>query len=143
MRRLDVLDLRSRSRPRLSPAAPSRVSRTTASAFTSSRRSRLCGSDIRNALMPMPNRGPSCRGNWVRYPTHTAAHNLTECDESPRLGFQALCALARWLGSRDERSAGIDLEEAASRTPGPHRDAVGTNGPASDAQGRNRRGDAQ
>jgi hypothetical protein len=50
--------------------------------------------------------------------------------------------LARWLGSRDERSAGVDLEEAAPRTQGPHRDCVGTNGPASDARGRGCRGGA-
>jgi hypothetical protein len=29
---------------------------------------------------------------------------LTERSESPRIGFEALSALARWLGSRDERS---------------------------------------
>jgi hypothetical protein len=68
---------------------------------------------------------------------------LTERDESPRIGFQALSALARWLGSRDERSGGVDLEEAAPRTKGPHLDALGTNGPASDARRRGRRGGAQ
>src|SRR3954447_24801507 len=45
---LTVLDLRWRSMPRLSPAAPSRVSRTTANALSSSRRSRRWGSAMRD-----------------------------------------------------------------------------------------------
>src|SRR5512143_338891 len=56
VRVLTVLDLRWRSRPRLSPAAPSRVSRTTAKALSSSRRSRRCGSAMRTAERPMPKR---------------------------------------------------------------------------------------
>ena len=76
----------------------------------------------------------------VRYPIDSAAHKLTKLGESPRIGFQALSALARWLGSRDERSAGVDLEEAAQRTAGPRRDAAGTNGPASDARSRGCKG---
>src|SRR3954454_19098677 len=42
--------------PRLSPAAPSRVSRTMAKALSSSSRSRRCGSPIRTAERPMPKR---------------------------------------------------------------------------------------
>src|SRR5690349_6588057 len=42
--------------PRLSPAPPSRVSRTTATALSSSSRSRRCGSPMRTALRPRPKR---------------------------------------------------------------------------------------
>src|SRR4051794_31826637 len=53
---LTVLDLRWRSMPRLSPAAPSRVSRTTAKALSSSSLSRRCGSPMRTVERPMPKR---------------------------------------------------------------------------------------
>src|SRR4051794_37580304 len=42
--------------PRLSPAAPSRVSRTTANALSSSSRSRRCGSLMRTEARPRPKR---------------------------------------------------------------------------------------
>src|SRR3954452_20091463 len=53
---LTVLDLRWRSMPRLSPAAPSKVSRTTAKALSSSSRSRRWGSAMRATPRPMPKR---------------------------------------------------------------------------------------
>ena len=81
-------------------------------------------------------------GTSFRYPIHDAAHKLTERGESPRIGFEALSALARWLGSRDERSAGVDLEAAAARAPATDRDAAGADGPASNAGGLQQRGDA-
>src|SRR5215510_11855001 len=50
-----------------------------------------------------------------RYPVQNAADKLTDFGESPRAGFQALCALARWLGSRNERlPAAADLADAAA-----------------------------
>ena len=66
-----------------------------------------------------------------------------EFDESPRIGVQALSALARWLGSRDERPACVRLEDAAPGTTGEHSGAVGTDGPPSDAKRLDRRGDVQ
>src|SRR5208337_4349236 len=56
VRVLLVLDLSSRSMPRLSPTAPSRVSNAMANALTSSSRSRLVGSPTRVADSPMPKR---------------------------------------------------------------------------------------
>ena len=76
----------------------------------------------------------------ARYPIHDAAHKLTDPDESPRIGFEALSALARWLGSRDERSAGVDLDPAAPGTTRKHSNAPGTDGLASDAQLADRHG---
>src|SRR3954471_14302923 len=49
-----VVLVRWRSMPRLSPAAPSRVSRTTANALSSSSLSRRCGSPMRTVERPMP-----------------------------------------------------------------------------------------
>ena len=57
-------------------------------------------------------------GRSARYPIHDTAHKLTKPDESPRIGFEALSALAGWLGSRDERSAGVDLEHVAPERRG-------------------------
>ena len=111
--------------PRLSPAAPSQgveQQQTVA---------RLRIADVQDA---QGNANTWCRGTPARYPIHDTAHKLTKPDESPRIGFEALSALAGWLGSRDERSAGVDLEHVAPRTTGTHRDAPGSDGFASDAQ---------
>src|SRR5271165_7508199 len=40
-----------------------------------------------------------------RYPIQAASYMLPGFGESPRLGFQALCAIARWLGSRHEQTS--------------------------------------
>src|SRR5208337_3713390 len=56
VRCLAVLDLRWRSMPRLSPAAPSSVKRTIAKALRRSSLSRRCGSEIRRTPIPMPKR---------------------------------------------------------------------------------------
>src|SRR5271167_2087440 len=55
VRCLAVLDLRWRSMPRLSPAAPSIVKRTIAKALRRSSLSRRWGSEIRRTPIPMPN----------------------------------------------------------------------------------------
>src|SRR3954454_20490508 len=54
VRRLVVFDLRWRSYPSASPAAPSNVSKATANAFNSHRRSRRAGVLTRIDAMPMP-----------------------------------------------------------------------------------------
>jgi hypothetical protein len=56
VRVLLVFDFSSRSMPRLSPTAPSRVSSAVAKALTSSSRSRRMGSPMRVADSPMPKR---------------------------------------------------------------------------------------
>src|SRR5262249_58398103 len=69
----------------------------------------------------------SCSSRASRYPVHNTADKLTNVSESPRVGFQALCALARWLGSRDDRvpaAAGL-ADAAAGKAAGARRD-VGT-----------------
>jgi hypothetical protein len=56
VRVFEVLDLSSRSIPRLSPAVPSMVSSTIANALISSNRSRRSGSAMRISAIPIPNR---------------------------------------------------------------------------------------
>jgi len=51
------------------------------------------------------------------------AAKLIKFDESPRLGFRALNALARWLGSRDERvHASACVAHAIAGAAAQHRD---------------------
>src|SRR5271165_1054524 len=55
--------------------------------------------------------------------------------ESPRLGFQALCAIARWLGSRHEQTSVCEcLGDAVATTAAWGRSAVGAAGPAADPE---------
>src|SRR5271165_1747899 len=49
-----------------------------------------------------------------RYPIQAASYMLPGFDESPRLGFQALCAIARWLGSRHEQTSVASVWETLS-----------------------------
>jgi hypothetical protein len=57
------------------------------------------------------------RAEHLFYTPYKIADNLTGFDESPRLGLQALCALVRWLGSRDERGVVLSgLGDTAGRT---------------------------
>src|SRR5262245_5909338 len=78
----------------------------------------------------------------TRYPIEDTANRLTGFDESPRVGFQALCALARWLGSRDERvPASACLANAAAGTAAGCRRDAGTDGPATAPKRLVRQGD--
>ena len=68
--------------------------------------------------------------------------NLTEIGEVPRVGFQALCALVRWLGSRHERSFALPgLGDAADGTAAQFGAASRTGGPAADPRRSGCRGD--
>src|SRR5436305_15157121 len=76
----------------------------------------LASADRRCAERPAPSRSadPWCRGTRVRYPIDETADNLTVLDESPRIGFQALRAVVRWLGSRHERILPSDSQGDAA-----------------------------
>src|SRR5271165_1310664 len=86
-------------------------------------------------------------GSWtfgtpVRYPIQAASYMLPGFDESPRLGFQALCAIARWLGSRHEQTSVCEcLGDAVATTAAWGRSAVGAAGPAADPEPLERGGD--
>ena len=75
---------------------------------------------------------------------NNAADRLTEFDESPRVGFQALSALARWLGSRDERmSASACLADAAAGATARYRRDAGPDGSATASEPISCRGDCR
>ena len=74
-----------------------------------------------------------------------AAARLTPLDESPRIGLQALRALARWLGNRDGRRQSADprpVGHAATNTAAEARTSVQGHGSASNPVCTDRRGDA-
>src|SRR5271157_1222498 len=77
-----------------------------------------------------------------RYPIQAASYMLPGFGESPRLGFQALCAIARWLGSRHEQTSVCEcLGDAVATTAAWGRSAVGAAGPAADPEPLERGGD--
>src|SRR5271166_5928785 len=143
VRCLAVLTLRWRSMPRLSPAARRAASR--------GRWRRRSGEEAGRAvadrrceerLSPCRNEGPWCRATPARYPIQAASYMLPGFGESPRLGFQALCAIARWLGSRHEQTSVCEcLGDAVATTAAWGRSAVGAAAPAADPEPLERGGD--
>src|SRR5271165_3224773 len=85
---------------------------------------------------------PSLASPRHRYPIQAASYMLPGFGESPRLGFQALCALARWLGSRHEQTSVCEcLGDAVATTAAWGRSAVGAAAPAADPEPLERGGD--
>jgi hypothetical protein len=71
---------------------------------------------------------PSDSQRPARYPIEDASNNkLTDLDESPRVGFQALCTLLRWLGSRHEQSSAARVGDAAAGAAADGRDDARAN----------------
>jgi hypothetical protein len=85
----------------------------------------------------------SIRRRRSRYAIDNASDKLTKFDESSRVGFQALSALARWLGSRDEQTpASACLADAAAGSAARCHPDIGTDGSAT-ASARLRGGDGR
>src|SRR3954468_17600260 len=56
----------------------------------------LTGQDLMALVLPL--------GDLVRYTINSTSVTLTDPDAAPRLGREALLALARWMAQGDERS---------------------------------------
>jgi hypothetical protein len=82
-------------------------------------------------------------GTSARYPIGDAANNkLTDFDESPRVGFQALSALRRWLGSRNEQMpAPTRVGDAADEAAAGHFGDARANGVTPDPKSPSGRGE--
>jgi len=63
-----------------------------------------------------------CPGDLVRYTINSTSVTLTDPDAAPRLGREALLALARWMAQGDERSG----SSRSTTVDGPSERATGS-----------------